>query len=179
MWVYKNIYFLKIQIMFDKFSTYFSSVASEARKALRERQSIAEVKRLDKKEDSLANLEKYSPEEIKVRVQELTDGIVSNNPSLNPDAVSMTLPILIDLLWLDKSYDERLVDMNSGLVADLGADSLDNVEILDEMEERLAKKLWVEEINISNDDADNMFKVGDIIRIMSKKLENIQVQETI
>ena len=31
--------------------------------------------------------------------------------------------------------------MNSGLVADLDADSLDNVEILDEMEKELATKL--------------------------------------
>jgi hypothetical protein len=84
--------------MFGKLSTYFSSSASEARKVAQDKQKIDQVQRRNAKEDSLANLEKYSPEEIKVRVQELTDGIVSNNPSLNPDAVSMTLPILIDLL---------------------------------------------------------------------------------
>jgi acyl carrier protein len=83
----------------------------------------------------------------------------------------MTLPILIDLLWLDKSYDERLVDLNSGLVADLGADSLDNVEILDEMKDKLAKKRWVKEGDIPDEDAENMFTVWDAIAIVSKQLE--------
>ena len=70
--------------MFDALRIFFSSTESEARKIAQENKKIAQVQRHNAKEDSLANLEKCTPEEIKARVQELTDAIVSNTSGAIP-----------------------------------------------------------------------------------------------
>jgi acyl carrier protein len=68
--------------------------------------------------------------------------------------------ILVDQLGID---DEEKVTMEASIVDDLGADSLDVVDLVMSLEEEF-------DIEIPDEDVENMKTVGDIVKHIESKL---------
>ena len=67
--------------------------------------------------------------------------------------------IIVDQLRVD----ENLVTMDSNIQEDLGADSLDAVELIMALEEEFG-------IDVQDEEAENFKTVGDVVRYIEKKL---------
>ncbi|ACI19301.1 acyl carrier protein [Dictyoglomus thermophilum] len=67
--------------------------------------------------------------------------------------------IIVDQLRVDES----LVTMDSNIQEDLGADSLDAVELIMALEEEFG-------IDVQDEEAENFKTVGDVVRYIEKKL---------
>ncbi|ABK62098.1 MULTISPECIES: acyl carrier protein [Clostridium] len=68
--------------------------------------------------------------------------------------------IIADQLGLD----ENIIDMDSLFVDDLGADSLDVVELIMALEEEF-------DIEIPDEDAEKVTKVGDVVEYINSHVE--------
>lgn len=68
---------------------------------------------------------------IKARASRLTDTILTQQNTYSKEVVYKVIYILIEQLGLDDTeyYNTALVNMNSHIIADLNADSLDSVEL--------------------------------------------------
>lgn len=73
------------------------------------------------------------------------------------DVAAQVKKIVVDHLGVD----EEKVTNDASFVDDLGADSLDTVEIVMAFEEEF-------ELEISDDQADNLLTVGDVISFIEK-----------
>lgn len=104
------------------FLNYFSSASRGKRVEAQEAGNIAREQQ-----------EAASAERIQKRTDILTEKILSNNPAeeFRQEVVSKVIYILIEQLGLDdnEAYNNALVDVNSHIIADLDADSLDSVEL--------------------------------------------------
>lgn len=69
-----------------------------------------------------------------------------------------------DLIVKELGVDASKVTMDSALIDDLGADSLDTVEIVMSFEDEF-------DISIPDDDAQKMRTVGDIIAYLKDKVD--------
>ncbi|HOJ93302.1 MAG TPA: acyl carrier protein [Dictyoglomaceae bacterium] len=67
--------------------------------------------------------------------------------------------IIVDQLRVD----ENLVTMDSSIQEDLGADSLDAVELIMALEEEFG-------INVQDEEAEKFKTVGDVVRYIEKKI---------
>ncbi len=67
--------------------------------------------------------------------------------------------IIVDQLRVD----ENLVTMDSNIQEDLGADSLDAVELIMALEEEFG-------IDVQDDEAEKFKTVGDVVRYIEKRL---------
>ncbi|ACK42225.1 MULTISPECIES: acyl carrier protein [Dictyoglomus] len=67
--------------------------------------------------------------------------------------------IIVDQLRVD----ENLVTMDSNIQEDLGADSLDAVELIMALEEEFG-------IDVQDEEAENFKTVGDVVRYIEKRL---------
>ncbi|HPU44139.1 MAG TPA: acyl carrier protein [Dictyoglomaceae bacterium] len=67
--------------------------------------------------------------------------------------------IIVDQLRVD----ENLVTMDSSIQEDLGADSLDAVELIMALEEEFG-------IDVQDEDAEKFKTVGDVVRYIEKKI---------
>ena len=70
---------------------------------------------------------------------------------------------LISLVAKQLGKEEADVSMESHFIDDLGADSLDTVELVLELEEHF-------DIEIPDDDAENLMSVGQAVEYISAKL---------
>jgi len=68
--------------------------------------------------------------------------------------------ILVDQLGID---DEEKITMEASITDDLGADSLDVVDLIMSLEEEF-------DIEIPDEDVENMKTVGDIVKYVESKL---------
>jgi acyl carrier protein len=68
--------------------------------------------------------------------------------------------ILVDQLGID---DEEKITMDASITDDLGADSLDVVDLVMSLEEEF-------DIEIPDEDVENMKTVGDIVKYVESKL---------
>lgn len=68
--------------------------------------------------------------------------------------------ILVDQLGID---DEEKITMDASITDDLGADSLDVVDLIMSLEEEF-------DIEIPDEDVENMKSVGDIVKYVESKL---------
>ncbi len=68
--------------------------------------------------------------------------------------------ILVDQLGID---DEEKITMEASITDDLGADSLDVVDLVMSLEEEF-------DIEIPDEDVENMKTVGDIVKYVESKL---------
>lgn len=83
----------------------------------------------------------------------------TNNKSNSAELEAKVIKIVAEKL----SIDEKSVTVASRFQEDLGADSLDVVELLMEIEEEFG-------VSISDEDSEKLVTVGDAIRFISTKL---------
>lgn len=88
----------------------------------------------------------------------MTDNQTENLPA-NTELESKVIKIVAEKL----SIDENNVTVGSRFQEDLGADSLDVVELLMEIEEEFG-------VSISDEESEKLRTVGDAIRFISSKL---------
>lgn len=70
---------------------------------------------------------------------------------------------IIDIVGEHLDYDKSKIQMKSDIVNDLGADSLDCVEIVMALEKKY-------DISISDEDADNVRTIEQLIKIVEEKI---------
>ena len=77
---------------------------------------------------------------------------------MDMDILNKVKRIIVDQLGVD----EEKIDKNSSFIDDLGADSLDIVELIMAFEEEF-------DIEIADEDAEKIKVVGDVIRYLENK----------
>ncbi|MBP5308819.1 MAG: acyl carrier protein [Clostridia bacterium] len=76
----------------------------------------------------------------------------------------MTFEKIQDLLAQQLNVDKNSITENSEIIKDLGADSLDIVEMLMGLEDQFG-------IEVSEDEAVNLKTVGDIVKVIDSKIK--------
>ncbi|MBQ7165034.1 MAG: acyl carrier protein [Clostridia bacterium] len=76
----------------------------------------------------------------------------------------MTFEKIQELLAQQLNIDKNTITENSEIIKDLGADSLDIVEMLMGLEDQFG-------IEVSEDEAVNLKTVGDIVKVIDSKIK--------
>jgi acyl carrier protein len=79
---------------------------------------------------------------------------------------------VFDVVSMQLGVDVEKITYKSLLVKDLGADSLDLVELVMELEEEFSEGNF--ELHISDGEADKLKSVGEIIDYISKKISQTE-----
>lgn len=69
-----------------------------------------------------------------------------------------------DLIVKEMNVDPEKITMETNFVDDLGADSLDAVELVFKVEEEF-------NVTLSEEEASNLLTVGDIVKLLEKKVK--------